>query len=159
MNLAVWRWITCSSKLQTHRAAALPINSRVLKMSKRMWMKNIYTKKIKQCINKRQARPALPGVEGHPTRACEPMLASVAPQVLARWPLSSSSFSEVLSALLPFGGLVPPHVPRLSHALSLAPDQATTQAGEQQERQVELADLEVQLSMLAAQRERRRGQQ
>ena len=123
--------------------------------------KYIY-KKIKQCINKRQARPALPGVEGHPTRACEPMLTSVAPQVLARWPMSSSSFSEVLrqrEALLPFGGLVPPHVPRLSHALSLAPDQATTQAGEQQERQVELADLEVQLSMLAAQRERRRGQQ
>ena len=122
--------------------------------------KYIY-KKIKQCINKRQARPALPGVEGHPTRACEPMLTSVTLQVLARWPMSSS-FSEVLrqrEALLPFGGLVPPHVPRLSHALSLAPDQATTQAGEQQERQVELADLEVQLSMLASQRERRRGQQ
>ena len=62
-------------------------------------------------------------------------------------------------ALLPFNGLVPPHIPQLSHALSLAPDQATSQVGKRLERQVELAAPELQLSMLAAQLERRRGQQ
>ena len=43
----------------------------------------------------------------------------------------------------------------LSH---LAPDQAISQAGEQLEKQIELAAPKVQLSMLAAQVERRRDQ-
>ena len=62
-------------------------------------------------------------------------------------------------ALLPFDGLGHWHVPQPSHTLSLAPDQVTSQVGERLERQVKQAAPEVQLLTLAAQLERRRGQQ